>query len=262
MQNRTLKQTLIKNEVYQLYCQAHNVFFENGQDPKKRENYPFLNDEEYQACEQLRKAKQQQRHRIIKWLDYYMLQEDLVIIFGTQSFNDDALERSFDARAKAVQRMLSQFVDYASNVDYGKENEREHYHFIAIATQEQVKEVDWQKNKRGRFYTSCLPMTEPWTKYGWQNWQVINRKDPHVKNKLSGYIAKLVNHSLKVQQTKLGYKRNSPYQAFQADLKQLRFESEKKGGLEQKDYQNAYKWLENRKIMEWLEDPLTYSSPF
>lgn len=261
MQNKPLKQSLIKTEVYQQYCQAHNTFFESGLEPQNRALYPFLNDEEYRACEQLRKAKQQQRHRIIKWLDYYMQQEDLVIIFGTQSFNDIALDKSFDARAKAVQRMLSQFVDYASNVDYGKENEREHYHFIVIARKDQVKEVEWKKNKKGRLYSGSLPCTESYTVLGWQNWQVINREDPHIKSKLSGYIAKLVNHSLKVQQTKLGYKRNSPYQAFQADLKDLRFESRKKGGLEEKDYENAYKWVENRQVMEWLQDSLNHCMP-
>lgn len=261
MHNKELKQDLIVKEVYQQYCETHNAFFISGLDPSDRSLYPFLNDAEYKACEQLRKAKQQQRGRIIKWLQYYMQQKDLVIMFGTQSFNDEALQRSFQARAKQIQLMLTQFVDYVSNVDYGKENEREHYHFIAIARPEQVKEVDWSINKLGRVYSSSIPCTESFLKLGWQNWQVIDQNDPRICEKLSAYEAKLVNHSLKVHQTKLGYKRKSPYQAFLADMGAVRLESKKKGGLTEKDYENGYKWLENRQMMEWLEDPLTYSMP-
>lgn len=262
MHNRELKQELITKEIYQQYCNVHNNLFINGLDPEDRKHYVFLNDAEYKACNQLRRAKQIQRNRIIKWLDYYMKQKDLIILFGTQTFNESALKKSRQARAKAIQRELTQFVDYVSNIDYGKQNEREHYHFVVIARPEDLKEVTWSIDKKtGRPYVLSFPITEQFLTLGYQKWEKIDLNDPKIGEKVSGYIAKLVNHSLKVEQTKLGYKRNSPYQAFKADFRHLKVRSRCHLPIRQEDYSDAYKWLENRQIMEWLEDPINYSVP-
>lgn len=262
MHNRDLKQELITKEVYQQYCNAHNEFYINGLNPEDRKLYVFLNDTEYKACNQLRRAKQIQRNRIIKWLDYYMKQSDLIILFGTQTFNEKALTKSRQARAKAIQRELTQFVDYVSNIDYGKQHEREHYHFIVVVRPEDLKEVTWSIDKKtGRPYALSLPVTENYLSLGFQKWEKIDLNDPKISEKVSGYIAKLVNHSLKVEQTKLGYKRNSPYQAFLADLTNLKNKRDKNLMLTENDYIQAYKWLDNRQLMEWLEDPIKYSLP-
>ena len=252
MHNRELKQDLITREVYQQYCDAHNQFFTSGLNAEDRALYVFLTDEEYQACEQLRWCKQKQRKKIMEWLDYWLKVPDIVLMFGTQTFNDETLQKTESARAKAVQRMLTQFEDYASNIDYGKESGREHYHFIIVADKQIADSVEWKKNKRGRKYASTIPGAEKYLALGNQNFQLIDTSQPKFAEKLAGYIAKLVNHSLKVKQSRLGYKRDSAYQGYQKAKNYL-----KTPYLSVEKRLNAYErldaWITDRKMMRLFD---------
>lgn len=248
MHNRELKQDLINREVYQQYCTAHNEFYQNGLNPDDRALYVFLTDEEYQACAQLRWCKQRQRNHITEWLDYWLKVPDVVLLFGTQTFTDEALEKTPAARAKSIQRMLGQFEDYVSNIDYGKESGREHYHFIVVADKQIIDSVVWKKNKRGRKYASTIPLADKYLHLGNQNFQLIDTSKPNFVKKLAGYIAKLVNHSLKVKQSRLGYKRDSAYQGYQkaknyVKSREISLESRLNG------YQRLDAWVNDRKMM-------------
>lgn len=254
MHNKELKQDLINKEVYQQYCSAHNEFYTSGLNAEDRALYVFLNDEEYKACAQLRRCKQVQRQHITEWIQYWLKVPDVVLLFGTQTFNDEALEKSPAARAKAIQRMLTQYEDYVSNIDYGKESGREHYHFIVAVKKQLVQNVEWKVNKRGRKYASTIPGAEKYLSYGNQNFQLIDTSENKFSEKLAGYIAKLVNHSLKVKQSRLGYKRDSTYQGYQKAknyLKQPHLSAEKRLN----GYERLESWITDRKMM-WLFDGL------
>lgn len=248
MHNRELKQDLINREVYQQYCSAHNEFYTSGLNAEDRALYVFLTDEEYQACAQLRRCKQVQRQHITDWIQYWLKVPDVVLLFGTQTYTDEALEKTPAARAKAIQRMLTQYEDYVSNIDYGKKTDREHYHFIVVAEKSLLENVEWKTNKRGRKYASTIPLAEKYLSYGNQNFQLIDTRENKFSEKLAGYIAKLVNHSLKVKQSRLGYKRDSAYQGYQ---KAKNYVKSREISLERRlnGYKRLDAWINDRKMM-------------
>ena len=94
----------------------------------------------------------------------------------TLTFDDDTLSKtSAETRRRYVQRfLLSQGCYYVANIDYGKENGREHYHAIVVA--------------------DFIYMNE-W-KYGFVYTETIKN---HTKSatKLAKYVSKLTNHAIK-----------------------------------------------------------------
>lgn len=100
-------------------------------------------------------------------------------LFLTLTFNDNALTNTTSKeRRVAVSRYLKQFnCNYVANIDFGKENGREHYH--AVINCAKIKLNDWRK-------------------YGNINVQHIrNRNIKSDKTKLAKYICKLSNHAIK-----------------------------------------------------------------
>ena len=94
-------------------------------------------------------------------------------VFITLTFNDSSLDLlSYQTRRKRVAEWLkSQSLLYIANVDYGKENGREHYHAIS---NQKVNPTTW--------------------KYGACNVEMIYNKNSKA---LAKYINKLTNHALK-----------------------------------------------------------------
>jgi len=101
-------------------------------------------------------------------------------VFLTITFNDKCLNSTtIDTRRQYVKRYLNTFKrDYIANIDYGKENEREHYHALLQCESIPVgKDCLWVKKERGSVYSL----------------KVIN---PNA-SKLSEYIMKFTNHATK-----------------------------------------------------------------
>lgn len=112
-------------------------------------------------------------------------------IFVTLTFNDNTLNNTtYNTRRTFVTRYLKQYnSEYIANVDYGKQNHREHYHAI-------IK-------------TNSITF-EPWRKYGNINTERIRNKDIEKDNvRLAKYICKLSNHAIKetTKRTSLIYSR-------------------------------------------------------
>lgn len=259
MQSAELKKSLVSSGVYKQYCDVRFALYQAEKDVTDRSLYPFLSDDEFKACCQLLDAKTKQRKRITQWLDYWLKVDDVVLLFGTQTFNDKALSRSFTARQKDIQRMLTQYEDYCSNVDYGTENEREHYHFLVAVSKDLLQSVEWKTNKRGRKYASSIPKSEKYLSLGHQNWQLIDFDDDAIEEKLAGYIAKLVNHSIKVKQTKLGYKRDSTYKLFQKENENWSKLSKVHGEMSDRDYAEMYAWRDDRKLMMLFDGAVAFT---
>lgn len=97
-------------------------------------------------------------------------------VFLTLTFTDKVLETtSNETRKKYVKRFLHTISsNYVANIDFGKENGREHYHAIV-----QIEKVDFTT---------------------WRYGAINGKKIVFVENpiKLAKYIVKLANHALKL----------------------------------------------------------------
>lgn len=102
--------------------------------------------------------------RVISWNSKYCF-------FGTLTFTDEVLEKTSPAtRRQYVSRYLSAISSrYIANIDFGKNTDREHYHFII-----DTPPVKWQ--------------------YGFMN---SKRFPVHDRKKVSNYILKYGFHSTK-----------------------------------------------------------------
>lgn len=95
-------------------------------------------------------------------------------VFATLTFRDDVLEKtSPETRRRYVTRYLkSQSSDYVANIDFGRKNEREHYHAVIFG---KINPLEW--------------------KYGALNVKQV--KDTSKPEKLAKYVNKLTNHAIK-----------------------------------------------------------------
>lgn len=113
---------------------------------------------------------------LLYWFFFVDYNTDYKIIFGTLTFNDAALnELSKTTRRRYVSWFLSaNVVHYVANIDYGKKNNREHYHFIAL-TKNNIKKDSWP--------------------YGYDSYTTIKTKS-NLRNR-KNYLMKITNHTYK-----------------------------------------------------------------
>lgn len=100
------------------------------------------------------------------------------VVFVTLTFTDDFLKRTNEKTRRAyVRRYLkSQSPCYVANIDFGRQNEREHYHALV---QGPIDLAEWRKKKIGNIQVERIPPTSD---------------DLTATAK---YLAKLSNHALK-----------------------------------------------------------------
>ena len=134
-------------------------------------------EKEFNECIKINNASykkvQRLKHRISK-----MLIEGNCI-FLTLTFSQQTLDNTTThERRKAVVRFLKTCSSsYVANIDFGKDNEREHYHAIVLTNSVNYKE---------------------WNKFGIINGERIRLKgDNKDSERLSKYITKLTNHAIK-----------------------------------------------------------------
>lgn len=179
------KNTIIKNGVYDVFLQEKRKLYLKGLEPNNKNNYLDLFDEDtiitcFKIYNANRARKRYGLEELIKWcfvIDKSNHYKNFNIVFGTLTFNDKVLSKtSKETRRQYVSRFLANTCEsYIANIDYGNKNEREHYHFVALCSDE-IKKDSW--------------------KYGYDSY----RKIGHNKNELQkakNYILKLNNHSYK-----------------------------------------------------------------
>lgn len=173
-----------------------------------------LPSEDVKECERIRNNSLRQRNKIETHLNFLM-DGNWHLLFLTLTFSDECLAgTSFKTRKTRIVRLLSSiFDDYIVNVDYGKENEREHYHAIVSSIEKPVKDKD------GHMRIKSL---DDRYRYGFYEIEEIRRHEKD-KMKLSRYVTKLTMHSIKVRQNYVSVKKGSPYQEF----KKIRREMDK-----------------------------------
>lgn len=156
--------------------QVNNIYLLKEENPEEWKEAVRVNNASYHRVKRL-------KERISK-----MIQSGSCI-FLTLTFKNEVLETTTEeTRKRYVARALKTMSkSYIANIDYGKKNEREHYHAIVLA--EKVSQDLWA--------------------YGNLDWERVRvqQKDSNVK--IAKYITKLTNHAIKetVKQNRVIYSR-------------------------------------------------------
>lgn len=133
--------------------------------------------EEYEKAIKSQRARKARSKRVRDRVAHIVLNGKSY--FLTLTFRDELFSKTnFDTRRQYARRFLSSFCDdYVANIDFGKENHREHYHAI-ISADSSPKLIDW--------YEKC----------GAFNLEPIRARTKDLF-KVSKYITKLSCHSIK-----------------------------------------------------------------
>lgn len=246
MLNQIIKSNLIKegkdklyNEIRYNAIKDNNLYinvFDNatGELIGKKENKNIYNnnftDIELKNCEQLRRNKKEQTNKIKLFLDYYTkYRNDCEIYFGTYTYDDKKFKGKIETLKRQIIKTINNdknVIDYVINIDYGKENERQHFHSIEIRLKDKKhNHIKVNRKVSDTKYTTGLKLItnqlqDYEQKYGFYDMEPckITRKD---KTKISKYISKLVSHSVKVKQSYLSKKKGSDFQRWQKDRKMV-----------------------------------------
>lgn len=149
--------------------------------------YPEWNAEAHEmtkAMENRKQAKKRTKRYLQGMYDSYNS-----LFFVTLTFNDECLKGTNEkTRHSYVSRFLNaNFRDYYANVDYGTQNEREHYH--AVVSDEITKQARIE-----------------WSRYGNVNFKRMRGSRNDV-NRVGTYMRKLTNHANKLSTGKSFHKR-------------------------------------------------------
>ena len=142
-------------------------------------NFDFLWDA-FNECRKMYNSISRRKTRVFKklifWFYYVSKNTDKKLMFGTLTFRDDVLESTSKAtRRRYVSRFLNDnTLHYVANIDYGKKNNREHYHFIALISS-RIDKKAWS--------------------YGMSNYKLI-KTNTSLRNR-KNYLLKLTNHTYK-----------------------------------------------------------------
>jgi len=131
------------------------------------------------------------------------------LVFGTITLNDSFFNETNDNQIKLIQRYIKKSFFYSiKNADYGKKNERLHYHFIGLTFEDLID--TGKKSHQGRPLYNIK--NDVW-KYGHLPVYEIIPYDLKEHKKITNYIVKLNNHSnkLSVKRTKLSILKNFEY---------------------------------------------------
>lgn len=241
MKNKELKKELHENGKYNIYRQTRrNLIIESSELDKTDEILKYIlpdfTDEELKECERLRNNFREQRKKIQDHLEYLFKRKDYRLYFMTFTFNDQTLSTtSKETRRRKIVKTLNPCEDYFYNIDFGAENDREHYHAVIA-----VNKSDKQEYKDGKHIR--LKCFDDYTA-GFYYAERI-RTDETSKAKISKYITKLTFHSVKVEQQNVSAKRGSDYQLHKKQIKELKDESEKRGVITENMINERYKYLD------------------
>ena len=204
-----------------------------------------LTEKELKACEQMKHARKEQVKKIRNHYQWWLRRE--YHIFFCTFTRSDVFKGTDETFKRYVVRVCGLvFDDYIMNVDYGRKNERLHYHVLGALKKNQTYDLKQVKRqtKDGKWYTG-KKLTNTFledyeTRVGFYDAEPC-KDDIKSAKKLSNYIDKLTLHSVKVKQSYVSVKKGTEYQEYmkqkKAREKGLKVEKEKSGVY------NAYKEL-------------------
>lgn len=222
-------------------------------------NIKDITIEEIKCYFQRKKSKRNNQNRLKKHVLFYA-RKNYPIIFGTFTFNEEALKLNPKYRKEIITRELNKnpnIVDYIGNIDFGKLNNREHYHYILICKKDfkaktELKTITSDEKPRTINAVTNLEINY---KKGFTTYELVGNTETDY-TKICYYINKLSFHGIKNEKTEhLIYKKTSPYQDYKKKIenrkkeeKEIEEEREKKAT--QKFY-NKIKEIENDYQMEY-----------
>lgn len=173
---------------------------------------------------ELDEARKKRYQRLFDRVNFYYNQDKYDLIFTTFTFDNKALNLKSDTRHQYLYRLLNKYEwieDYILNIDYGELKEREHYHALLMIKKGEIdykfkKYVDDKKNKL-TLVIDNMPIDY---ELGFATYKLVGN-DEKDRKKVTKYVSKLTLHALKVKQTKITYKRKSPYLFFVKNTKKL-----------------------------------------
>lgn len=198
----------------------------------------------YKIIDNSKKKTNRIRKRIETMLFQLQFYDNLKAYFITLTFNDNTMNSTNeDTRHQKVFRTLKNLpglIDYVANIDYGKENEREHYHGIILVNES----FNFEKTKINNLFKFSLPI---WDKVGFSDLKevkILNEKA------LSKYINKFTNHAKKdtTKKKRVIYCKNPIYPAL----------NEKKQAYFNEKFKNRTPYKTPKKILlMWFRKKLT-----
>ena len=197
MFDKELKQEIVRNDLDKITRRLDYLDYldNNGQVLDEHEKQEFeqfkliyntLSEDEKRVIYNLNIARwrriKRTRHFINKLFCLAVLTNS-TCAFVTLTFNDNTLNTTTElARRKRVRRFLDRVcLGYFANIDFGKTNEREHYHAILVLKNDFDKELFNYWEQKNGFY----------------NIKPISCNDDLTNVKLSKYLNKLTYHALK-----------------------------------------------------------------
>lgn len=194
---------MIDLDLYKSRCKELKEY---GLDNSELNNYKWFEDL-YSPCDfkEVLKEKQNRknkRYRVKRKIYDYILEiatklksqgKDPKVVFGTCTLNDKELSNKERTRTKKLDLWIQNHFIYAIvNKDYGKKNEREHYHFIAITTEDlENKKI---KSKKG---FEIFELKRKNYNLGFEPTLCIVNFEKFSDKQLINYLLKLNNHSTK-----------------------------------------------------------------
>lgn len=165
--------------------------------------------EELKAFQQMQHAKKVKAKRMEQDI-LKALSKGYGYMFATLTFEYKYInDREPRTRREYVKKYLKQFDGYIANIDYGSDNGREHYHAIVFMKSEKLDhlETEVHRNKKNKMNHYIKQDQLPKWKYGISSFEKeyksIKKLKDNSPRKLSNYIAKINNHSLKVEQQRV-----------------------------------------------------------
>ena len=155
---------------------------------------------EYEFNEEIRLKQNRKNKRnrtkksLMELLRYFpIINGTKYLVFGTCTLNDKTLKLKAETIDKKLNFWLKEHFRWAIvNIDYGKKNERKHYHFIGITTEE-IESIH-QKSKTGY---EIFELSDKNYEMGWEPSLLIIDFNKNDINKTISYLLKLNNHSNK-----------------------------------------------------------------
>lgn len=185
MLGREEKISAIDSGLVKQVSRAHaNVYFRD--DERARDKLvDELGIDKYMSILNLGRSIHRRRKKVSDTIVSYSKER---LVFGTLTFNNEVLSSTDERhrRIRLVRFLKSRFPSgYIGNVDYGKKNGREHYHFIAISLD------------------GVLPLNE-W-RSGYSDIRIVGN-DEDERAKIAQYLTKLERHALKATASRLDEK--------------------------------------------------------
>ena len=187
---------------HDLYKNRCTNLLKNGYSYEELNNFnnfaDILSKEEFDNEQRLKQNRKNKRNRIKKALIellrfYQLILDEKELVFGTCTLNENSLKIKEETLNKKLNKWIKNHFRWAIlNVDYGKKNERKHFHFIGITT-EKIE----NKNKKSKTGYDIYELLQKDYDLGFEPDLLKIDFNKNDINKTINYLLKLNNHTTK-----------------------------------------------------------------